>query len=73
MTPQANELIKQGISQYQAREFEAALESWGQALMLYREIDDKRRSGAALGNMGVAYEALGDLARAIDCYQQHLV
>ena len=71
MSEQASELIKQGISQYQARQFEAALESWQEALGLYRSMDDKRRSGAALGNMGVAYEALGNYPSAIDCYQQH--
>ncbi len=63
MSEQASELIKQGISQYQARQFEAALGSWQEALALYRSMDDKRRSGAALGNMGVAYEALLDYAK----------
>ena len=58
MSQQASELIKQGISQYQAHQFEAALGCWQEALALYRSMDDKRRSGAALGNMGVAYEAL---------------
>jgi Tetratricopeptide repeat. len=72
MTEQANGLLKQGISQYQAHQFEAALDSWRSALILYQEVNDKRRSGAALGNMGVAYEALSDYAQAIECYQQHL-
>ena len=65
MLDEANQLLKQGISQYQTSEFEAALQSWQQALSLYRASQDLRREGAALGNLGAAYQALGDLPSAI--------
>jgi len=58
MTTEADYLLKQGISQYQTSQFEAALQSWQQALSLYQASLDLRRQGAALGNLGAAYQAL---------------
>ena len=72
MTQSADVLLKQGISQYQTGEFEAALQSWHEALSLYRASQNLRREGAALGNLGAAYQAMSDLSEAIACYQQHL-
>jgi len=58
MTTEADHPL-QGISQYQTSQFEAALQSWQQALSLYQASLDLRRQGAALGNLGAAYQALG--------------
>ncbi|MEP0859549.1 CHAT domain-containing tetratricopeptide repeat protein [Trichocoleus sp. DQ-U1] len=68
----ADRLLDQGIHQYQIGQFEAALQSWQQALIIYREIKDREGEGAALGNLGVAYDSLGDYAKAIEYQQQHL-
>jgi tetratricopeptide (TPR) repeat protein len=38
-----------------------------------REIGDRRGEGAALGNLGNAYAALGDARKAIEFYEQQLV
>jgi len=43
MTTEADYLLKQGISQYQTSQFEAALQSWQQALSLYQASLDLRR------------------------------
>jgi uncharacterized protein YjbI with pentapeptide repeats len=67
----ADQLLKQGIGQYQASQFEAAKQSWQQALKLYRHTEDFWKVGAALGNLGAAYQALGDYDQAIAYYQQH--
>ncbi len=40
--------------------------------MISREIKDRQSEGKALGNLGIAYEALGDYAKAIECEQQLL-
>lgn len=72
MKEQADQLFKQGILQYQSHQYEAALQTWKEALILYQDLSDRKREGATWGNLGVAYEALGDLTQAIDCYQQHL-
>jgi tetratricopeptide (TPR) repeat protein len=69
---EADRLFQQGIEQYQTSQFEAALQSWQQALIIYREIKNRQGEGAALGNLGIAYYSLGDYTRAIDYSQQHL-
>src|SRR5919199_1741859 len=69
---EAERLFQQGIEQYKTGQFEAALQSWQQALAIYREIKDRKGEGDALGNLGIAYKNLGDYAKAIDYYQQSL-
>ncbi|BAY22589.1 TPR repeat-containing protein [Calothrix sp. NIES-2100] len=68
----ADSLLQQGIEQYQTSQFEAALQSWQQALIIYRQIKDRLGEGNALGNLGLAYHALGDYTKAIDYQQQRL-
>ncbi|MBC7259162.1 MAG: tetratricopeptide repeat-containing protein, partial [Chloroflexi bacterium] len=43
-----------------------------QTLQIHREIGDRRGEGNALGNLGLAYAALGDPRRAIAFYEQAL-
>ncbi|MBD2354936.1 tetratricopeptide repeat protein [Tolypothrix sp. FACHB-123] len=69
---EADRLFKQGIQQFDTSQFEAALRSWQQALIIYREIKDRQGEGAALGNLGGAYYYLGDYPKAIDYQQQRL-
>ncbi|GAB4202549.1 MAG: hypothetical protein Fur006_56170 [Coleofasciculaceae cyanobacterium] len=69
---EADQLLQQGIQQFNTSQFEAAKQSWQQALIIYREIKDRKGEGNALGNLGVAYDSLGDYAKAIDYHQQSL-
>ncbi|MBD2518962.1 CHAT domain-containing protein [Nostoc sp. FACHB-973] len=69
---QADRLFQQGIEQYQTSQFEAALQSWQQALIIYREIKDRKSEGKALDNLGVAYYALGDYNKAIEYHSSSL-
>ncbi|MEG4070664.1 tetratricopeptide repeat protein [Microcoleus sp. Pol11C2] len=69
---EADRLLKQGIQQYQISQFQAALQSWQQALIIYREIKDRESEGKALGSLGNAYDSLGDYAKAIEYQQQSL-
>jgi tetratricopeptide (TPR) repeat protein len=69
---EADRLLQQGREQYQISQFEAALQSWQQALQIYREIKDRKGEGAALGNLGIAYDALGNYGKAIEYYEQWL-
>jgi len=69
---EADRLLKQGIQQYDISQFQAALQSWQQALIIYREIKDRQGEGWALGSLGIAYHSLGDYAKAIDYQQQSL-
>src|SRR6478672_501742 len=70
---EADRLNEQGIQQGQTSQFEAALQSFQQALIIYREIKDRLGEGNSLGNLGNAYYSLGDYAKAIDYQQQSLV
>ncbi|MFM2432823.1 MAG: hypothetical protein RLZZ511_4037 [Cyanobacteriota bacterium] len=69
---EAERFLQQGIQQYQVSQFTAALQSWQQALKLYREIKDRQREGIAQGNLGTAYRSLGNYAKAIEYYEQSL-
>ena len=52
---------------------EEAIDYYEQALVISREIGDRRGEGNRLGNLGLAYAALGRVEEAIDFYQQALV
>ncbi|MDZ7952501.1 tetratricopeptide repeat protein, partial [Nostoc sp. DedQUE09] len=69
---EADKLLEQGIKQFNTSQFEAALQSWQQALKLYQQIKDRQNEGNALGNLGLAYGNLGNYAKAIEYHQQHL-
>ena len=43
------------------------------SILAAREIGDRRGEGNALGNLGLAYAALGDARKAIEFYEQALV
>ncbi|MBD2607061.1 tetratricopeptide repeat protein [Scytonema hofmannii FACHB-248] len=69
---EADRLLQQGYEQYQTSQFEAALKSWEQALIIYREIKDRQGEGNALRSLGIAYKSLGNYVKAIDYQQQSL-
>jgi CHAT domain-containing protein len=69
---EADQLLEQGKQQYQTSQFQAALQSWQQALIIYRQIKDRKSEVDALGNLGGAYSYLGDYTKAIDYDQQSL-
>ncbi|MGJ3251911.1 MAG: tetratricopeptide repeat protein [Elainellaceae cyanobacterium] len=76
----ANRLLQQGIQQALVSHFREALQSWQQALEIYREPEvqaafpqeSRQGEGNALGNLGIAYRNLGDYQQAIDLYEQYL-
>nr|WP_089126292.1 CHAT domain-containing tetratricopeptide repeat protein [Tolypothrix sp. NIES-4075] len=69
---EADRLLQQGIQQVQTSQFTAALQSWQQALQIYREIKDRQGEGQSLGNLGIAYLNLEDYPKAIEYQQQSL-
>ena len=69
---EADRFLQQGIKQYQNGQFTVALQSWEQALKIYREIKNIQGESAALGNIGLVYNSLGDYPKAIDYHQQSL-
>ncbi|MCL1466340.1 CHAT domain-containing protein [Argonema galeatum] len=69
---EADRLLNLGIEQYNKSQFRAALQSWQQALTIYREIGDRQGEANSLGNLGNAYDSLGQYQVAIDYHQQSL-
>ena len=69
---EADRLFKQGLQQARMSQLEAAIESWQQALIIYREIKNPQGEGWTLGNLGLAYLNLGDYTKAIEYQQQWL-
>ncbi|MBE9137733.1 CHAT domain-containing protein [Nodosilinea sp. LEGE 07088] len=70
---EADRLLVQGDQQYGVSQFREALQSFEQALAIYREIGDRQGEAAALGRLGNPYHYLGQYERAIDVLQQALV
>jgi CHAT domain-containing protein len=69
---EADRLLQQGTQQYQTGQLRAALNSWQQALPIYRALKNRQGEGWTLGNLGMAYQSLGNYAKAIEYAQQHL-
>ncbi|MBF2090290.1 MAG: tetratricopeptide repeat protein [Synechococcales cyanobacterium K44_A2020_017] len=78
---EANRLLQQGIDQYYVSQFQEALQSWAQALELYQNPavqaafpqEGRQGEGNTLGNLGNAYNDLGQYREAIAHYEQSLV
>ena len=69
---EADRLFQQGLQQGQTSQFQAALESFHQALAIYREIGDRQREGRTLSNLAEVYLLLGNSAKTIEYLQQSL-
>jgi CHAT domain-containing protein len=71
-TTEADRLLQQGIKQFDASQFDAALQSAQQALAAYRASQNRQGEGQALRQMGRAYYQLKDEAKAIAYFEQSL-
>ncbi|MEG3901519.1 CHAT domain-containing tetratricopeptide repeat protein [Microcoleus sp. B4-C5] len=69
---EADRLIQQGLQQYETGQFPAAMNSWQQALQIYRALKNRPSEGFALGFLGGTYHSLGNYAKAIEYGQQWL-
>ena len=69
---QAEQLLKQGTTQYQNNQLEAAIQSWQEALQIYRQQKDSNGESLALGRIGLAYERLSNYRQAVNYFEQSL-
>ncbi|MFN5261551.1 MAG: tetratricopeptide repeat protein, partial [Pseudanabaena sp.] len=69
---EAARLISQGNQQFYISQFDAALQSYQQALNIYREIKFRQGELGALGGIGIAYDSLGKYDKAIEFQLQTL-
>jgi tetratricopeptide (TPR) repeat protein len=71
-TTEADRLIDQGNQQRRTSQYDAAEQSYTQALKIYREIGDRNGEANALMGLGLAYQSLSQYDKAITFYQQAL-
>jgi CHAT domain-containing protein/tetratricopeptide (TPR) repeat protein len=69
---QADRLLQQGIEQRRISQFQEALQSFEQALKIYREIGARPEEGRVLWNLGGIYNDLGQYQQAIVFYGELL-
>jgi CHAT domain-containing protein/tetratricopeptide (TPR) repeat protein len=69
---EGDRLLQRGLEQWQTSQYEAALNSWEQALEIYRSSHDRNSEASALTNLGIAYQSLSQYEKAIGYYQQAL-
>ena len=69
---EADRLLQQGNQQYRISQFDAAFQSWQKSLQIYRAIKDRLGEGQSLGGLGLAYDSLGNYAKAIEYHEQSL-
>ncbi|ASC74261.1 hypothetical protein XM38_052360 [Halomicronema hongdechloris C2206] len=75
---EADRLFHQGIQQYDTSQFREALQSWEQALAIYREPrvheafpeESRQREAAALYNLGLVYNKLRQYEQALAIYRE---
>ena len=70
---EADRLLEQGNQQYAISQFREALQSWEQALTIYRDLKNRQGEANSLGNLANAYGFLGQFDRAIEFLKQSLV
>lgn len=63
---EAAQLLQQSIEQFNNSLFEAALQSYRQALSVYQEINDRYGEATSLGGIGTTYWYLGQFQRSIE-------
>src|SRR5919199_254139 len=56
---EADRLMQQGNQQYRTGQLPAAMNSWQQALQIYRALKNRPGEGLALSLLGLAYHSLG--------------
>ncbi|NEP10426.1 MAG: tetratricopeptide repeat protein [Symploca sp. SIO2C1] len=69
---QAIELVKQGNQQYRNNQYQQALQTYQEVLVIYREIGDSTGEAIALHLMGAVYNQLDDYSEALKFYRQSL-
>ncbi len=68
----ADILLVWGIEQFYISLFLVASQCFQQSLIIYKAIQDRQGEANSLGNLGNAYQSLGEYEKAIDYHEQSL-
>ncbi|MBH8562823.1 CHAT domain-containing protein [Nostoc sp. CENA67] len=68
----ADQLLQQGNEQVNTSQFEAALQSFQKALIIFQNIKDRKGELYVLGNIGNVYHSLSNYPKAIEYHQRSL-
>ena len=71
-TVEADKFRQQGKEQARIGQIEAAVQSWQQALRIYREIKDRQGEGKTINNLGAVSSSRGHSKQAIEYLEQSL-
>jgi CHAT domain-containing protein len=69
---EGDRFFQQGVQQFHTKQFQAALQSFQQALEIYREIGNRKREAYLLAALGGVCNILNQYQQAINFYQQAL-
>jgi tetratricopeptide (TPR) repeat protein len=70
---EAEKLYQQATQQYRDGRYREAIQTYQQALVIYRKIGDRSSQGATLHKIGATYARLGEYPEALNFYQQALI
>ncbi|MBD2091289.1 tetratricopeptide repeat protein [Microcoleus sp. FACHB-1515] len=70
---EADRLMQQGRQQQTNNQYQEALQSFQQALTLYREVGDRHNEGTVLTLIGWVYGVIGPYSEALNYHQQAVV
>ncbi|MEW6740101.1 MAG: CHAT domain-containing tetratricopeptide repeat protein [Nitrospirota bacterium] len=65
-------LFNEGEKLYNISDFRGAIEKWEAALATFQKLGRKKAIGAAIGNLGLAYNILGDYRKSITYFEKAL-
>ncbi|MBD1876439.1 tetratricopeptide repeat protein [Nodosilinea sp. FACHB-131] len=69
---EANRLLDQGMDQFDADQYQAALQSFQAALERFRQNGDRYYEASVLNMLGIVYDSMGQSQQAIESYEQAL-
>jgi CHAT domain-containing protein len=68
--PNPNQLVQQGVREYQNQKYQAAIALWDQALISYQKTPDNPNTVIVLENLARAYQQIGQAEQAIAFWSQ---
>lgn len=71
-TPDASQLVQEGIERYQAQDYQGAIASWQNALNTYQNSHDLANIAIIWVNLAKAYQQVGQLNETINAWEQSI-